>query len=62
MAPSKKPAAQAEISLLPGLKNCLVNLPASLVAVLTNANTVGGAVFLTCAVADGRNRLRRMLL
>jgi peroxin-1 len=40
MAPPKKPAAQAEIALLPGLKNCLVNLPANLVAVLTNANTV----------------------
>jgi hypothetical protein len=38
MAP-KKPAATAEVALTP-LKNCLVNLPASLVALLVNANTV----------------------
>lgn len=29
-----------EIVLLPGLKNCLLNLPASLVALLLNANTI----------------------
>ncbi|OMP84944.1 Peroxisome biosynthesis protein PAS1 [Diplodia seriata] len=42
MAPApKKPAAvQAEAALLHSLKNCLVNLPASLVSVLVNANTV----------------------
>lgn len=42
MAPApKKPAAvQAEVALLHSLKNCLVNLPASLVSVLVNANTV----------------------
>ncbi|KAL1634205.1 Peroxisome biosynthesis protein pex1 [Neofusicoccum ribis] len=42
MAPaSKKPAAvQAEVALLHSLKNCLVNLPASLVSVLVNANAV----------------------
>jgi hypothetical protein len=38
MAP-KKPAATAEIALIP-LKNCLVNLPPSLVSLLVNANTV----------------------
>ena len=38
MAP-KKPAATAEVALTP-LKNCLVNLPPSLVALLVNANTV----------------------
>jgi hypothetical protein len=38
MAP-KKPAATAEVALIP-LKNCLVNLPSSLVALLVNANTV----------------------
>ncbi|KIW01725.1 uncharacterized protein PV09_06902 [Verruconis gallopava] len=40
MAPAKKPAAQAEIALLPGLKSCLVNLPSNLVAILTNANAI----------------------
>ncbi|KAJ5963749.1 uncharacterized protein N7479_003625 [Penicillium vulpinum] len=38
MAP-KKPAATAEVALIP-LKNCLVNLPPSLVALLVNANTL----------------------
>ncbi|KAG9196848.1 Peroxisome biosynthesis protein pex1 [Epicoccum nigrum] len=41
--PPKKPAGnvvQAEVALQPSLKNCLVNLPASLVSVLVNANTV----------------------
>ncbi|PWY73700.1 AAA-domain-containing protein [Aspergillus heteromorphus CBS 117.55] len=37
MAP-RKPSTTAEISLVP-LKNCLVNLPPSLVALLVNANT-----------------------
>jgi len=39
---SKRPgqALQAEVALLHSLKNCLVNLPAPLVAVLVNANTV----------------------
>lgn len=43
MAPLKKPAGQivqAEIALQQSLKNCLVNLPSSLVSVLVNANTV----------------------
>ncbi|USP79756.1 hypothetical protein yc1106_07030 [Curvularia clavata] len=42
MAP-RKPAGnvvQAEVVLQQSLKNCLVNLPASLVSVLVNANTV----------------------
>ncbi|KNG49228.1 hypothetical protein TW65_04209 [Stemphylium lycopersici] len=41
--PPKKPAAnlvQAEVALQQSLKNCLVNLPSSLVSVLVNANTV----------------------
>ncbi|KAF2142177.1 uncharacterized protein K452DRAFT_250025 [Aplosporella prunicola CBS 121167] len=38
--PPRKPAAQAELSLFPSLKNCLVNLPASLVTVLVNADTI----------------------
>ncbi|KZM22994.1 Peroxisome biosynthesis protein pex1 [Ascochyta rabiei] len=41
--PPKKPAGsvvQAEVALQQSLKNCLVNLPASLVAVLVNANAV----------------------
>ncbi|KAF2630778.1 AAA-domain-containing protein [Macroventuria anomochaeta] len=41
--PPKKPAGhvvQAEVALQQSLKNCLVNLPASLVSVLVNANAV----------------------
>ncbi|KAH7391939.1 peroxisome biosynthesis protein-like protein (PAS1/Peroxin-1) [Pyrenochaeta sp. MPI-SDFR-AT-0127] len=41
--PPKKPAAnivQAEVTLQQSLKNCLANLPPSLVSVLVNANTV----------------------
>ncbi|OAL53288.1 peroxisome biosynthesis protein-like protein (PAS1/Peroxin-1) [Pyrenochaeta sp. DS3sAY3a] len=41
--PPKKPAGnivQAEVALHQSLKNCLVNLPSSLVSVLVNANTV----------------------
>ncbi|EMD91111.1 hypothetical protein COCC4DRAFT_39736 [Bipolaris maydis ATCC 48331] len=41
--PPKKPAGnvvQAEVVLHQSLKNCLVNLPSSLVSVLVNANTV----------------------
>ncbi|KAL5445144.1 hypothetical protein PMIN06_008183 [Paraphaeosphaeria minitans] len=47
MAPPKKPAGQivqAEIVLQQSLKNCLVNLPSSLVSVLVNANTVAQSV------------------
>ena len=33
------PPARAEVALVP-LKNCLVNLPSSLVSVLNNANVV----------------------
>ncbi|PSN64818.1 AAA-domain-containing protein [Corynespora cassiicola Philippines] len=43
MAPPKKPSGQvvqAEIALQQSLKNCLVNLPASLVSVLVNANAI----------------------
>jgi peroxin-1 len=43
MAPMKKPASQAvqaEVALQQSLKNCLVNLPSSLVSVLINANAV----------------------
>jgi peroxin-1 len=36
----KPSSSPAEVSLLPALKSCLVNLPPSLVAVLTNANTL----------------------
>ena len=39
--PRKPPSStQAEVSLLPTLKNCLLNLPASLVNVLLNSNAV----------------------
>ncbi|KAJ5787726.1 ATPase AAA-type core [Penicillium paradoxum] len=44
MAP-KKPAATAEVALIP-LKNCLVNLPPSLVALLVNANTAAQNVII----------------
>jgi peroxin-1 len=38
---SKPPTTtQAEVSLLPSLKNCLLNLPSSLVNVLLNSNAV----------------------
>jgi hypothetical protein len=47
MAP-KKAAAQAEVALLQSLKSCLVNLPSSLVGVLTNANTVGASLNIAC--------------
>jgi peroxin-1 len=33
------PSTSAEIVLLPALKNCFVNLPASLVGLLVNSNT-----------------------
>lgn len=41
--PPKKPAGnvvQAEVALKQTLKNCLVNLPSTLVSVLVNANAV----------------------
>lgn len=39
---SRQPPAssQAEVALLPSLKNCLLNLPSSLVNVLLNSNAV----------------------
>src|SRR6266480_2320175 len=53
MAPStKKPVTQAEVVPLQSLKSCLVNLPASLVAVLTNANTVCPSCCTSRAIAD----------
>ncbi|PLB34971.1 AAA family ATPase peroxin 1 [Aspergillus candidus] len=44
MAP-KKPSTTAEVALVP-LKNCLVNLPPSLVALLVNANTTAQNVIV----------------
>ncbi|PWY74590.1 AAA+-type ATPase [Aspergillus sclerotioniger CBS 115572] len=44
MAP-RKPSTTAEVSLVP-LKNCLVNLPPSLVALLVNANTAAQNVII----------------
>jgi len=44
--PPKKPAGnvvQAEVALKQSLKNCLVNLPSTLVSVLVNANAVSDA-------------------
>ena len=38
--------AQAEVVLLPNLRNCLLNLPASLVAVLLNSNTIAQNVVI----------------
>jgi len=38
--------AQAEIALLPSLKNCLVNLPSSLVQLLMNSDTVAQNVIV----------------
>jgi len=59
-APRKPPAStQAEIALLPSLKNCLVNLPSSLVNVLLNSNAVVQNVvvelsFKSAAGSDGK--------
>ena len=53
------PSTQAEVSLLPTLKNCLLNLPASLVNVLLNSNAVVQNVvvelsFRQAAGSDGK--------
>ena len=41
MASSRKSTtAQAELVLLPSLRNCFLNLPSALVAVLLNSNTI----------------------
>lgn len=59
-ATRKPPASsQAEVSLLPTLKNCLVNLPSSLVNVLSNSNAVVQNVvvelnFKQAAGSDGK--------
>ncbi len=43
--PPRKPSTTAEVALV-SLKNCLVNLPASLVSVLSNANTAAQNVVI----------------
>lgn len=40
MTSRKTSSAQAELVLLPNLRNCLLNLPSPLVAVLLNSNTL----------------------
>ena len=53
--PPKKAAGQvvqAEVALQQSLKNCLVNLPASLVSVLVNANTVSDACHALQVLAE----------
>ncbi|KAL1968522.1 hypothetical protein VTN77DRAFT_1732 [Rasamsonia byssochlamydoides] len=45
MAPSRKPSITAEVALVP-LKNCLVNLPSSLVSLLVNANAAAQNVIV----------------
>jgi peroxin-1 len=40
MASRRPPTTQAELIFLPNLRNCLLNLPSSLVAVLLNSNTI----------------------
>jgi hypothetical protein len=61
----KKPAATAEVALIP-LKNCLVNLPPSLVALLVNANTVSLLVvmflWIFFRLTSSYTRLPKMLL
>lgn len=58
--PRKPPASsQAEVALLPSLKNCLLNLPSSLVNVLNNSNAVVQNVvvelsFKQAAGSDGK--------
>lgn len=46
--PQKRPssAAQADVVFLPNLKNCLLNLPSPLVAVLLNANAIAQNVVI----------------
>ncbi|CAI6341792.1 unnamed protein product [Periconia digitata] len=47
--PPKKPTGQvvqAEVALQQSLKNCLVNLPSSLVSILVNANTIAQNVIV----------------
>ncbi len=46
MSSRKTSTAQAELVLLPTLKNCLLNLPSSLVAVLLNSNTLAQNVIV----------------
>lgn len=59
-ATRKAPASsQAEVALLPSLKNCLLNLPTSLVNVLLNSNAVVQNVvvelsFKSAAGSDGK--------
>ncbi len=45
-AARKTSSAQAELTCLPSLRNCLVNLPSSLVAVLLNSNTIAQNVIV----------------
>ena len=46
MSSRKTSTAQAELIFLPNLKNCLLNLPSALVAVLLNSNTVAQNVIV----------------
>ena len=46
MTSRKTSTAQADLVLLPNLKNCLLNLPSTLVAVLLNSNTVAQNVIV----------------
>src|ERR1700753_1552722 len=47
MSSSRKTStAQAELILLPNLKNCLLNLPSSLVSALLNSNTLAQNVIV----------------
>ena len=46
MSSRKTSSAQVELVLLPGLRNCLLNLPPSLVAVLLNSNTIAQNVIV----------------
>lgn len=63
--PSSSPSTpQAEVVLLPNLKNCLVNLPATLVSVLLNANTLAQNVVVELSwrgqdQKDAKQKLQR---
>ena len=46
MATKRQSTTQAELVFLPNLRNCLLNLPSSLVAVLLNSNTVAQNVIV----------------
>ena len=61
MSSSRKTStAQAELILLPNLKNCLLNLPSTLVSVLLNSNTLAQNVARVTAELGGKLGVARV--